>query len=82
MARFVAKLVHDVLEFGVDHRLRHRKVVPRGKLVEQLALHVGAREAVQFLLLLVADEAAQLLEALEPERLGEILVDLALGRRS
>ena len=79
MARLVAKLAEDVLIFGLDHRLRHREIVPRGELVEQLALHVGAGQAVELLLLLVADQAAQLVEALKAERLGEILVDLGLA---
>ena len=37
---------------------RHREIVARGKLVEQLALHVRARQAVELLALLVADETA------------------------
>ena len=52
-----------------------------GELVEQAALHVRAGQPVQFLLLLVADQAVQLVEALQAERLGEIVVDLGLRRR-
>ena len=58
VARLVAKLVEDVLILGLDHRFRHREIVARGELVEQLALHVGAGQAVELLLLLVADQAA------------------------
>ena len=75
MARLVAKLRHDVLELRVDHGFRHDEVVATGQLVKQLALHVGTRQAVQFLRLLVADQALQLVEVLQAERLCELLVD-------
>ena len=65
---------------GFDHRDRHREIVALGELVEQLALHVRAGEVVQLLALLIADQALQLVEALQPERFGEILVNLGLAR--
>ena len=46
-----------------------------GELIEQLALHVRAGEAVELLLQLALDQAAQLLFALETERLGEVVID-------
>ena len=76
MACFVPELRQDVLIFGFEHRFRHLEVVPGGELVEQLALHVGAGEAVELLLDLAADEAFQLVEVVKTERLGELLVDL------
>ena len=79
MARFVAKLAHDVLIFGLDHRRRHFEVMALGQLVEQAALHVRAGEVVEFLLLLVADQALQLVEVLEAELRGEFVVDLGLA---
>ena len=82
VARFVAKLLHDVLIFGLDHRRRNREIMIAGELVEQAALHVGARQPVQFLLLLVAQQRLQLVEVVEAERLGEIIVDLGSRRRS
>jgi hypothetical protein len=50
--------------------------VAGGKLVKQRALHLGAGEARGFLLKLAAQQAAQLLERFETERLGEIIVAL------
>ena len=50
-----------------------------GELVEQAALHVGAGQAVEFLLLLVAEQALQLLEVVEAELLGELVVELGLA---
>ena len=47
-----------------------------GELVEQLALHVGAGEAVQLLLELALQQLAQLVDALEAHRLGEVVVGL------
>jgi hypothetical protein len=79
VARFVAQLLHDVLKLGFDHRRRDREIMLFGELVEQPPLHVGARQAVQLLLDLAADQPAQLLEALQPERLGELLVDLGFA---
>ena len=75
----MAKLGHDVLILGLDHRRRHLEVVVGGELVEQAALHVGAGEAVELLLLLVADQALQLVEVLEAELLGELVVELGLA---
>ena len=79
MARFVRSCAEDVLILGLDHRFRHREIVARGELVEQLALHVRAGEAVELLLELAADQALELLEVVEAERLGELLVDLGLA---
>ena len=79
MARLVAKLGHDVLIFGIDHRRRNVEIMVGGELVEQAALHVGARQAVQLLLLLVAEQALQLVEVVEAELLGEFVVDLGLA---
>ncbi len=49
------------------------------ELVEQATLHVRARQVVEFLLLLVADQALQLVEVLEPEHWREFVVDLGLA---
>ena len=72
----VAKLRHDILIFGLDHRRRHVEIMAVRELVEQAALHVGPSQAVQFLLLLVAQQALELIEALEPETLGERVIGL------
>ena len=79
MARLVAKLREDILVLGIHHRHRDLEIVPLGKLIEQLALHVRAGELVELLALLVADQALELVEALETERLRELLVDLSLA---
>jgi hypothetical protein len=49
-----------------------------GELIEQLALHVGASEAVQLLLDLTLQEAAKLFHAFKAERLGEVVIGLQL----
>jgi hypothetical protein len=82
MRGLMLQLAPDLVELGVDHRRRHREIVAGGELVEQLALHVGAGEAVELLLDLALEQAAQLLEAVEAERLGEIVVDRGLARVS
>ena len=74
MARLVLELVPDLVELGLDHRFRHREIVRGGELVEQLPLHMGAGEAVQLLLDLALQQVAQLVDALEAHRLGEIVV--------
>ena len=79
MARLMAKLGHDILILGIDHRRRNVEIMVGGQLVEQPALHVRAGQAVQFLLLLVAQQALQLLEVVEPELLGELIVDLGFA---
>src|SRR3546814_3166133 len=43
MARFMLELLPDLGELGLDHRRRHFEIMARGELVEQLALHIGAR---------------------------------------
>ena len=50
-----------------------------GQLIEQRALHRRAREAGGFLLELALDQAAQLVDAFEAERLGEIVVRDEIG---
>ncbi len=50
-----------------------------GEPVEQLALHLRAGQAGGFLLELALEQTLELVEALEPERLGEVLVDLGLA---
>ena len=80
MAGFVAQLVHDLLELGLDHRRRNLEAVTIGELVEQAALHVRARQRVELLLLLVAEQALQLVEPGQPHRLGELVVDLGRAR--
>ena len=67
MRRFVTKLGHDVLIFGLNHRYRDREIMLAGELVEQAALHVGAGQPVQFLLLLVAQQGLQLVEIVEAQ---------------
>src|SRR3546814_18973411 len=69
------ELCPDLLELGLDHRRRHREIVAGGELIEQLALHVRAREAIVLLLDLALEQPLQLIEALEPERGREFLVD-------
>ncbi len=51
----------------------------RGKLVEQLPLHISARQAVQFLLYLHLHQLFQLVEAFEAEGFGHFIVKLCLG---
>jgi hypothetical protein len=75
----VAKLVHDVLELGVDHRCRDLELQPLGKLVEKLALHMGAGQAAKLLALLVGEHLAELAEAVEAQALGEIVVGLGFA---
>ena len=80
MRRFVLELLPDLVEFGLDHRRRHFKIMPLSELVEQLALHVGAREAVELLLDLTLQQAGELLEAFEAQRRREFVVDLGFAR--
>ena len=75
---FLLELGPDLFELGIDHALGHLEIVARGQLVEQLALHLGARQAGGFLLELAAQKFLQLVEALEAEVLGELVVDLRL----
>ena len=79
VARLVAELVEDVLIFGLDHRFRHREIVPLGELVEQLALHVRAGQPVQLLLDAGRGSGPSAARGLEAERLGELVVDLGLA---
>ena len=51
----------------------------RSQLIEQLALHLGAGEAGSLLLKLRLHDLAQLFKAVEPEALGEILVERGFG---
>src|SRR3954452_645188 len=81
MARLVAELVHDVLEFGIEHGFGHSEVVPRSELVEQLALHVRACETVELLSELVPDQTLELVKIIKTKRLGELVVDRRLARR-
>jgi hypothetical protein len=74
--RLMLELLPDLIELRIDHGGRNREIMSRGELVEQLALHVGASEAVQLLLDLALEEAAQLVDAFEAHRLGEIVVAL------
>jgi hypothetical protein len=73
------ELLPDLLELGLDHRSRHFEVVIGGELVEQLALHLRAGQARP-----IPARAAPVIRPLSlsrlsmPERLGEVLVDLAL----
>ena len=53
----------------------------RCELIKELALHVRAREAVQLLLDLAADQFAELIDAFEAHRLGEFIVGLRLTSR-
>ena len=77
---FLLELRPDLVELGGDHRRRHFEIMARGQLVEQRALHLRPRLPGGFLLKLSAQEALELLEAFEPERLGEFVVDLAFAR--
>ena len=79
LSGFLLQLGPDLFEFGIDHGLRHGEIVARGKLVEQLALHLGARQAVGFLLDLGAQQFLQLVQPVEAEILREIVVDLGVG---
>ncbi len=79
MAGFVAKLGHDILKLRIHHRRRDIEVVVGGKLIEQAALHMGAGQAVQFLLELFADHALELLEILQSESLCEFVVNHGLA---
>ena len=76
VARLMLELLPDLLELGIDHRFRHREIVAGGELVEQLALHMGAGEAVQLLLDLAPHQLAELIDPLHAHRLGEIVVRL------
>src|SRR3569623_1901140 len=78
--RFVLQLLPDLRELGVDHRRRHREVMTLGQLVEQLALHVRAGQAVELLLYLALEQALQLLEVGQAQRGRQVVVDLALAR--
>ena len=79
MLRLVAQLGHDIVILGLDHRRRDREVVAVRQLVEQPPLHVGARQAVEFLLLLVPEQALELVEAFQAEILGEPVVSLGFA---
>ncbi len=80
VARLMLELLPDLIELGLHHRSGDREVVRRGELIEELALHVGAGEAVQLLLDLATNELAELVDSLEPHRLGESVVGLCLAR--
>ncbi len=80
MARFVLKLLPDLLELGIDHLAGDREVMARRQRVEQLALHLRTRQARRFLLQLRLEQFLQLVETLEAQRLGELVVDLGLAR--
>jgi hypothetical protein len=73
------ELLPDLRELGLDHRRRHFEVVLGGELVEQLALHLRAGEPGGLLLELDLEHLLELVEAVEAERLGKVLVDLALA---
>ena len=79
VARLVAQLGHDVLIFGVDHRRRDLEIMVCRELVEQPPLHVRAGQAVELLALLVAEQTLELVEVVEAELLGEIVVELRLS---
>ncbi len=77
---FMLELLPDLGELGLDHRRRNREVMTIGEMVEQLALHVGASEAVELLLDLALDQLLELVEALQAKLLGELVVDHGVGR--
>ena len=79
VGRLMLQLTPDLVELGIDHRRRHIEIVAPRKLVEQLALHVGAGEAVMLLLDLPLEQPAQLLQALESQVLRQLLVDRRLA---
>src|SRR5690606_24856861 len=69
------KIFPDRFEFKVNHALRHREIVLRGKLIEQLALQPRAGHAAVVTRELVADRLLEALEIVEPHLLGEGIVD-------
>ena len=79
MLGFVAKLAEDIVILRVDHALRDREIVASGKLVEQLALHMGPRQLERLLLVLAADEIAQLVEIGQAKRFGKLVVELGVA---
>src|SRR5690606_6128244 len=72
------ELLPDLSELRLDHRRRYFEVMRRRERVEQLALHLRTGQPGGLLLELRADEFLELIEAFQPERLGEVLVDLGL----
>ncbi len=71
MRGFMLELLPDLGELGLDHRRRNREIMALGELVEQLALHVRAGEAVELLLDLALEQLLELIEVLEAERRGQ-----------
>ena len=78
MAGFMLKLLPDLVEFGFHHAGRNVEVVRSRELVEQLALHVGAGQAVMLLLDLALEQILELVETFQTQRLGEVVVELGL----
>ena len=68
-------LVPYLVEFHLDHARRHRELVFLGQLVEQRALEALARDRIVIALHALADLLAQLGEVLQPDRLGQRIVD-------
>ncbi len=72
----------DLLELRLDQLLRHVEAMARVERVEHLALDVLAAHRIERRAHLRLDRLAQRREVVEPEGLGEIVVQLAiLGAR-
>ena len=79
MSRLMLKLGPDLGKFGFDHRRRNVEVVTLCQLVQQFPLHIGAGQAVMLLLDLALHQLAELIDAFEAKRFGELVVGLRLG---
>ena len=81
MAGFVAKLLHDVLIFRIDHRFRNVEVCAATASWSSRRRFMWVRvRPLSSWLLLVADAArVSCSRSLQAERLGEIVVELALA---
>ncbi len=65
----------DLGELALDHAFRDRKVGALGQSVEQLALQPHPAELVVFALHALGNRLAHLVEALEAELLGQLVIE-------
>ena len=77
--RFLLQLCPNLFEFRFNHRRWHVEVMTGGKLIQQLALHISARQAVMLLLNLNLHQFAQFVYAVQAEHLGKIVIRLSFN---
>ena len=73
-SRFLLKLRPNLFKLGLNHRRRNVEIMIGGELVKQLTLHIGAGQAIMFLLDLNLHQLAQLVDTFKAEHLGKIII--------